>query len=86
MPYDKVSYGKPFLTDDEALDIAAFVNDDLQHSRPTVASFDYPHPGEKAIDYDRGPFIDSFSEQQHKVGPYPQIIQSWKSKGLTPVY
>ncbi|MFI5193114.1 MAG: c-type cytochrome [Chitinophagales bacterium] len=81
MPYDRATYDKPFLTDSEALDVAAFVNDDELHTRPTVKSFDYPHPAEKAIDYDRGPFADSFSEKQHKYGPYPPIIASWKTKG-----
>jgi thiosulfate dehydrogenase len=47
MPFDKAIWNKPFLSDEEALDIAAFVNDDLIHPRPKVANFDYPHPEEK---------------------------------------
>ena len=86
MPYDKATWDKPFLTDAEALDIAAFINDDRQHSRPTVKNFDYPNIGEKSIDYDRGPFVDHFSEQQHKFGPYNDIIAEWKKKGMKPVY
>jgi thiosulfate dehydrogenase len=86
MPYDKASYNKPFLSDAEALDIAAFVNDDQLHMRPTVKSYDYPRPVEKSIDYDRGPFADSFSETQHKYGPYPEIIAEWKKRGLKAVY
>jgi len=86
MPYDKATYDKPFLTDAEALDIAAFINDDRQHSRPTVKSYDYPHVEEKSIDYDRGPFVDNFSERQHKFGPYNDIISEWKRKGLRPVW
>jgi thiosulfate dehydrogenase len=86
MPYDKATHDKPFLTDAEALDVAAFVNDDRLHARPTVKSFDYPHPGEKSIDYDHGPFADSFSTAQHKFGPYLPIISEWKRKGMKPVY
>ncbi len=86
MPYDKAVLGKPFLTDAEALDIAAFVNDDEIHPRPNPKSFDYPKIIEKAIDYDREPFADSFSSMQHKYGPYKPIIDYWKSKGTHPAY
>lgn len=86
MPYDKATADKPFLTDEEALDLAAFVNDDEIHKRPDVKSFDYPHAVEKAIDYDRGPFVDSFTAAQHKYGPFNPIIAAWKSKGLNPKY
>jgi len=86
MPNDSAKWNKPILTDEEALDIAAFVNDDRIHKRPNPPSFDYPYPEEKAIDYDKGPFADSFSAKQHKFGPYKPIIDYWKSKGLKPVY
>jgi thiosulfate dehydrogenase len=86
MPYGKATPEKPFLTDEEALDIAAFINDDRLHERPWVASADYPFPEEKAIDYDKGPFVDTFSAIQHKFGPYQPIIDYWKNKGWKPVY
>jgi thiosulfate dehydrogenase len=86
MPFDKASWNKPFLSDEEALDIAAFINDDNIHRRPYVKSFDYPHPEEKAIDYDQGPFTDTFTATQHKLGPYQPIITFWKSKKMKPVY
>jgi thiosulfate dehydrogenase len=86
MPYDKATWDKPFLSDAEAMDIAAFVNDDSRHARPDVKNFDYPHKEEKAIDYDKGPFADTFSTAQHKYGPYPPVIGYWKSKGWTPAY
>lgn len=82
MPFDKAAPGKPFLTDEEALDIAAFVNDDEIHPRPNPKTFDYPHPEEKSIDYDHGPFIDSFPVIQHKYGPFQPIIDDRKAKGL----
>ena len=86
MPFDKASWDKPFLSDEEALDIAAFVNDDSIHPRPGVTNYDYPHPVEKSIDYDKGPFSDTFSVSQHKFGPYPPIISYWNKKGMKPVY
>ncbi len=86
MPHGKATADKPFLSDEEALDLAAFVNDDAIHNRPFVNTFDYPHPQEKAIDYDKGPFRDTFSVIQHKFGPYQPIIDFWKIKGMKPVY
>lgn len=86
MPFDKATHDQPFLSDEEALDVAAFVNDDSQHQRPNVKSFDYPHPEEKSIDYDHAPFADNFSVSQHKYGPYPPIIEDWKKRGMKAVY
>ncbi|HEV7782569.1 MAG TPA: c-type cytochrome [Chitinophagaceae bacterium] len=86
MPQDSAKWYKPVLTDDECLDVSAFVNDDRIHKRPSPASFDYPHPDKKPIDYGRGPFVDTFSALQHKFGPYQPIIDYWKAKGLKPSY
>ena len=86
MPFDKATAGKPYLTDAQALDLAAFINDDDIHKRPGVKDFDYPNPATKAIDYAEPPFIDTFSEEQHKYGPFEPIINYWKAKGLKPVY
>jgi thiosulfate dehydrogenase len=86
MPYDKATPDRPFLTDEEALDVAAFVNDDALHNRPQVKSFEYPDPREKAIDYDRAPFVDPFPASQHKYGPFPPIIRYWSDKGLKASY
>jgi thiosulfate dehydrogenase len=86
MPYDKATHDKPFLKPNEALDLAAFINDDDIHERPVVKEYQYPNIEEKPIDYDRGPFSDSFSEQQHKYGPFKPIIEYWQSKGVKPKY
>jgi thiosulfate dehydrogenase len=86
MPYDKATHDKPFLTSAQALDLAAFINDDKIHQRPPVKEFQYPNPEEKAMDYDRGPFKDPFSEQQHKYGPYKPIADYWKGRGIEPGY
>jgi thiosulfate dehydrogenase len=85
MPDKKASWRKPFLSDDEALDVAAFVNDDSIHTRPqkkNKAIVDYPDIKAKAIDYGIGPFIDTFSELQHKYGPYKPIIAYRKAHNL----
>ncbi|MEO6704473.1 MAG: c-type cytochrome [Ginsengibacter sp.] len=86
MPHGIATHKKPLLTSDQAFDIAAFINDDEIHERPVVKEFQYPNYEEKAIDYDRGPFADTFSVSQHKYGPYQPIIDYWKSKGIKPSY
>jgi thiosulfate dehydrogenase len=86
MPNDSATFFKPFLTDEEAIDIASYVNDDRIHTRPNPTTFDYPVITEKAIDYGMGPYPDSFSALQHKFGPYQPIIDYWKKNGLKPYY
>ncbi|MNQ27289.1 Cytochrome c [compost metagenome] len=86
MPFDKVTLGKPYLTDEQALDIAAYVNDDAIHPRPNPKTFDYPNKMSKPLDYADGPFGDTFSAEQHKYGPYKPIIDFWKKQGLKPTY
>lgn len=88
MPFDKVTIGKPFLSDSDALDIAAYVNDDLIHERPSAKTHEitYPDNKSKSIDYDKGPFIDNFSEEQHKYGPYQPIIDYYAQKGWKATY
>lgn len=64
-------YHAPQLSDEEAWDVAAFVN-----SQPRPAknlSSDWPDISKKPIDHPFGPYADSFSEQQHKYGPYGPI-------------
>jgi len=86
MPYDSAKWNAPLLSDEDALDIAAFVNDDRIHNRQNPESFDYPNIEEKAIDYDKGPYADKFGEQQHKFGPFKPVIEFRKSKGMTASY
>lgn len=87
MPYDKATPDKPFLSDQQALDIAAFINDDRIHSRPhAVGTIDYPDKFTKPVDYGVAPFVDTFAAAQHKFGPYPVIISYLKSKGLKASY
>lgn len=59
------------LTDEEAWDIAAFVN---SQQRPIkVFKEDWPNIAGKPFDHPYGPYADTFTEQQHKYGPYGPI-------------
>lgn len=69
------SYENPQLSDEEAWDLAAFVN-----SQPRPAkdlSKDWPNIAGKSFDHPFGPYADPFTEQQHRYGPY-KPIKEWK--------
>lgn len=62
------------LGDDEAWDLAAFIN---SKPRPVKnLSADWPDISTKPFDHPFGPFADVFSEEQHKYGPFKPIIES----------
>lgn len=74
MPYDEASHFKPVLTNEEAWDVAAFIN---TQSRPLKAfPGDWPDIRTKPVDHPFGPFSDTFPEQQHKYGPFKPISDS----------
>ncbi|HLP56488.1 MAG TPA: c-type cytochrome [Fluviicola sp.] len=81
MPHDQVNWQKMKLSDRDALDVAAYINSE-QHVRPQKEGLDYPDIKTKPIDYPFGPYNDTFTETQHKYGPYPPIIEYRKKKGL----
>jgi thiosulfate dehydrogenase len=76
MPFG-VSHEFPQLTDEEAWDVAAFVN-----SQPRPEKFfagDWPDLTKKSIDFPYGPYTDGFSEKQHKYGPFKPIVEARKA-------
>ena len=76
MPYNQASHSNPLLTDEEAWDIAAFVN---SQPRPIAnISADWPKISAKPLDHPYGPYHDGFSETQHKYGPFKPIVEKRK--------
>ncbi len=71
MPYEEAYHHKPVLTDEEAWDVAAFINAQARPAKRFTG--DWPQIGTKPIDHPFGPFSDTFSEQQHKYGPFGPI-------------
>ncbi len=72
----EATYEKPVLTEEEAWDIAAYV---VSLPRPEkVFREDWPRIELKPVDHPFGPYVDSFSEMQHKYGPFPTILNSAK--------
>jgi thiosulfate dehydrogenase len=89
MPDKKASWRKPFLTDEQAIDVAAFINDERIHPRPAKKNPnepDYPELSSKPIDYGKGPYRDSFSEMQHKYGPFKPMVQYYKEHKYSITY
>lgn len=71
------TYQTPQLTDDEAWDVAAYVN---SLPRPIKdLSNDWPDISKKPIDHPFGPFTDGFDEIQHKLGPFKPIVEKRKA-------
>ncbi|WP_299986392.1 c-type cytochrome [uncultured Pontibacter sp.] len=68
------TYDKPQLTDEEAWDVAAYVNS-LPRPKKDISK-DWPDISKKPYDHPFGPFSDGFSEEQHKYGPFQPIIAS----------
>jgi thiosulfate dehydrogenase len=77
----KMPFGKPDLTDDEAFDVAAFIN---SQPRPMLSSDklagDYPDRTTKPVDSPYPPFGDPFPVDQHRFGPFQPIEAFYKKK------
>ena len=70
--------GNANLSDDEAFDVAAFIN---SKPRPEMSGLDkdYPDKTKKPVDTSYPPYADSFPAQQHQFGPFPPIEAFYSS-------
>lgn len=71
-----VDYETTQLSDEEAWDVAAFVNSQPRPSKDL--SKDWPNISKKPVDHPFGPYTDGFSEEQHKYGPFEPIVAARK--------
>lgn len=62
------------LTEEDAWDVAAFVNSQLRPEK--LFNRDWPDLTAKPPDVAAGPFADTFSAVQHKYGPFGVIVKS----------
>jgi len=67
MPFG-TDYHNPQLTIEQAWDVAAFVNSQPRPHKDQSA--DWADLSKKPIDFPFGPYADSFSEKEHKYGPF----------------
>lgn len=70
MPFE-ITDDNPLLTDEQAWDVAAFVTSQSRPSRDL--SKDWPRITAKPVDHPFGPYADTFSEEQHKFGPFAPV-------------
>jgi thiosulfate dehydrogenase len=75
MPFG-VSHENPILTDEEAYDVAAYVN---QKNRPIKSDLaaDFPNRLKKPLSSPYPPFLDSFPLKQHQLGPFQPMIEHY---------
>jgi thiosulfate dehydrogenase len=78
MPFGSSSHAAPQLTDEEAWDVAAFVNSQPRPDK--MFAYDWPKKETKPVDYPFGPYADGFSEKQHKYGPFMPIKEARENK------
>ena len=71
MPFG-TTYVSPLLTDEEAYDVAGFVDSADRPQRPNLDR-DFPNRLQKPVDTAYGPYADEFSPAQHKLGPFGPI-------------
>jgi mono/diheme cytochrome c family protein len=66
------AFNAPALTDEQAYDVAAYI---ISQKRPEKANLekDFPIRLQKPIDTPYGPYVDGFSLEQHKYGPFGPI-------------
>ena len=72
MPHG-ADYRNPMLSDEEAWDVAAYVE---QQARPHKAGLEHDFSSDlldKPVDTAYGPYADGFPEEQHKYGPFAPI-------------
>ncbi len=77
MPFG-VTHQNTQLTDEEAWDVAAFVNTQTRPHKNVPK--DWPDRSKKPVDHPFGPYADKFSEFQHKYGPYKPIAAEQKKR------
>ena len=74
----RMPLGRPELSDDQAFDVAAFINSQPRPEMPGLEQ-DYPDRTAKPVDNGYGPFADSFPLEQHRFGPFAPIDAYYKS-------
>jgi thiosulfate dehydrogenase len=77
------TFDSPMLSDDEAYDVAGYVN---SQPRPHMGDLDkdFPNRLQKPVDAPYGPYIDGFSAEQHKFGPFGPIRAKLKDLAARP--
>ncbi|MRX65548.1 c-type cytochrome [Maribacter luteus] len=78
MPFG-TTYDSPLLSDEEAYDVAGYIN---QQIRPIKQNreYDFPDLKRKPVSTPYPPYADSFSMEQHQMGPFQPIMAFYKEE------
>jgi len=74
----RMPFGQPDLTDDQAYDVAAYIN---SQPRPAMQGLDvdYPDRALKPVDSPYPPYADPFPREQHRLGPFGPIREYYEA-------
>tara|TARA_R110002167_G_scaffold125448_9_gene305596 strand:+ start:163 stop:1200 length:1038 start_codon:yes stop_codon:yes gene_type:complete len=79
MPFGQATWDNPKLTDQEAYDVAGYINS-FDRPQKVKTENDYPDKKLKPVSTPYGPWADDFTAEQHKYGPFLPIIQYYKTE------
>ena len=71
------TYDSPQVTDVEAYNVAAYINTFLRPEKKNKKE-DFPDKKLKPVSTPYGPWVDNFSQEQHKFGPFQPIMLYYK--------
>jgi len=72
-----ISYKYPILTDEEAYDVAGYINQKIRPTKDNLES-DFPDRLKKPVSTPYPPYFDSFPQSQHQLGPFQPIMEYYK--------
>lgn len=78
-----VTHDKPILTDEQAFDVAAYINS-MERPRKAGLDRDFPDRRNKPVDAAFPPYRGGFDAQQHKLGPYKPMVKQREKDMATP--
>ncbi|MEQ5792197.1 c-type cytochrome [Muricauda sp. NFXS6] len=78
MPYG-TTYSNPILTDEEAYDVAGYINQKLRPTKPNREK-DFPDLVKKPVSTPYGPYVDPFTIEQHQLGPFQPIMDYYQKE------
>ena len=71
------TYQFPVLTDEEAYDVAGYINQQLRPQKANTEK-DFPDKKKKPVSTPYPPYADTFSVEQHQKGPFQPIMEYYK--------
>lgn len=72
------TYDNPILTDEEAYDVAGYINSKLRPIKSNLDK-DFPDLKLKPVSCPYPPYADDFPKEQHQFGPFLEIINYYQS-------